>query len=170
MRTKFIFTLLASAAIFASCASKDLIVFNGKVDLQSIYYTPPTDRMPSIPGPTDSGFNGYAVIISEDGKRYNIWPKTLEERLRNNSSIKKHVIRFTVRPHKKIDGYGLIHVDGTVAPLSWEILDSEGEIAKDHYLRKSRWKIWNKLNLDPQKRWVFEAVPVDGRPRRPHIP
>jgi hypothetical protein len=139
MQIKFIFTLLASTAIFASCASKDLIVFDGKVDIFSPYVVSPKEALS----------NAYAAIISEDGKRYNIWPKTLEERLRNNQSIKVCSIRFTVRPCGDIGGYGLKSMDGAVAPLSWEILDSKGEVIKNHYLRKSRWKTWNRANLDP---------------------
>ncbi|MDR1239945.1 MAG: hypothetical protein LBK27_07515 [Treponema sp.] len=170
MRTKPFIAVLAFGVILASCAS-EIFTFDGRIELQDVYDAPPTATRPFPVGPTDSRFRGYAVIVSEDGNRYNIWPKELEERIQDNSSIKNHLIRFTVRPQKRTDGYGLVYVDGTVEPLSWEILDSNGEIEKDHYLRKTRWGTWNKLNLDPWGDWIFKAEPADGTdPMRPHIP
>ncbi|MDR1239944.1 MAG: hypothetical protein LBK27_07510 [Treponema sp.] len=170
MRTTRFITVLALAIILTSCASENF-TFDGRIELQSVYYAPPSAPRPLPEGPTDSRFIGYAVIVSEDGKRYNIWPKKLEERIRHNSSITNHLIRFIVRPKKRTDGYGLVYVDGTVEPLSWEILNWDGEIKKDHYLRKTRWGTWNKPNLDTWRDRIFKAEPADGTgPMRPHIP
>ncbi|MDR1239946.1 MAG: hypothetical protein LBK27_07520 [Treponema sp.] len=153
MRTKPFIAVLAFGVILASCASENF-TFDGRIDLFSRYIVSPQDALAK----------SYAVIISEDGKRYNIWPKELEERIRYNETIKNRPIRFTLRPCKEIEGYGIESMDGIAAPLSWELLDSEGAVIKNHYLRKPRWGTWNKSNLDPMADiYMKMPTPLEGR-------
>jgi hypothetical protein len=114
-----------SLTLLSSCAAMGLVTLDARVRHSPIHPDGPI----------------YAVIVMEDGKRYTIMPKEKEKEIRGISDLREYPIRFTVRFCKEKRGYGFMHVDGTVTPIAWEIIDLHtGKPIKNHKLRKPLWR------------------------------
>jgi hypothetical protein len=117
-----LFAGVFSLILLSSCAAMGLVTLDARVVHNAIHPEGP----------------GYAVIFMEDGKRYTIMPEEKEKEIR---PLRGHAIRFTVRFCKEKRGYGFAHVDGTVTPIAWEIIDPHtGKPIKNHKLRKPLWR------------------------------
>jgi hypothetical protein len=68
----------------------------------------------------------YVGILSEaDGKIYAVYPPAQEEALR---TLQGQRLAMTLRFLEKPQGYGSLFLkDGTVSPLSWNILEGDGK-------------------------------------------
>jgi hypothetical protein len=114
-----------SLMIVSSCAAMGLVTIEGRVGYHALYHEGP----------------GYAIIMAEDGKIYTIMPEEKEKEIRGIYRLREHPIRFTVRPYKEFFGLWPEHVDGTVTPIAWEIIDHHtGKPIKNHELRKPLWR------------------------------
>jgi hypothetical protein len=67
----------------------------------------------------------YVGILNEgDGKLYAVYPPAQEAELR---TLQGERLEMTLRFLEKPQGYGSLFLkDGTVSPVSWNILDEEG--------------------------------------------
>jgi hypothetical protein len=112
-------------AVLSSCAAMGLVTLDGRVKYRGLYPDGP----------------GYVVIVTEDGKVYTIMPEEKEKEIRGMFRLRGYPLRFTVRPYKEIFGLWPEHVDGTVTPIAWEIINHRtGEPIKNHELRKPLWR------------------------------
>jgi hypothetical protein len=63
----------------------------------------------------------FVGIVTADGKQYSVSPAEKEAAVRR---LQGHVVEFTVQILEKQEGYAALFLkDGTVAPLSWRIVD-----------------------------------------------
>jgi hypothetical protein len=126
VKHNLLFVALVLPLVFSACASEDLVTLEGKVRHRRAY--------------PDAGPH-YPIIVTPDNKAYNIFPPEEVERILNTRGLTGGcLMRFKVRLLKEKHGYGWQYIEGTVTPISWEILDPlTGKVIKNHRLRRSRW-------------------------------
>jgi hypothetical protein len=126
MKHKAVFAALVLPLVFSACASEDLVTLDGMIE----------ERGGFPYGPA------YPIIVTPDDKVYTILPPEEAERIFKTRGLKGHPIRFKVRhlKEKYRGNWWGEYIEGTVTPVSWEILDPlTGEVIKNHRLRRSRW-------------------------------